>query len=100
MYDELVKALRGFEDYDCLDFFEDRTYAQDIAREAADAIEELLAWHNADTREIEKQKYLIANAVGVVTCGECKFRHNRMRQGCQGRSADWFCADGERRELR
>ena len=41
MYDELVKALRGFEDYDGLDFLENRTYAQDIAREAADAIEEL-----------------------------------------------------------
>ena len=34
----------------------------------------------------------------VVTCGECKYRHNIWRQGCQGRGADWFCADGERRE--
>ena len=40
-----------------------------------------------------------ADVAEVVTCGECKHRHDKNRQGCQGRRADWFCADGERREM-
>ena len=34
----------------------------------------------------------------VVTCGECVHRHDRNRQSCQGRRADFFCADGVKRE--
>lgn len=37
-----------------------------------------------------------ADVQPVVTCGECKYRHDFKRQGCQGRKPEWFCADGER----
>ena len=47
----------------------------------------------------ERIKFIPAADVRpVVTCGECVHRHDRNRQGCQGRRADFFCADGEKRE--
>lgn len=68
MYENLLMWLR---DQASLD----RYYNGDGIRyeEAADAIEDLLAWHNADVREIERQKSLIANMRPVVLCKDCEF---------------------------
>lgn len=96
MYEKLIKSLRELSDWSIMDYEDGCAYANSVIKEAADAIAELLSWHNADAREIERQKCLIANVQRVVTCGECKYRHNIWRQGCQGRRKDWFCADGER----
>ena len=35
--------------------------------------------------------------VDVVRCGECK--HRMKRHNCQGRHMDFFCADGERKDV-
>lgn len=43
MYDELVKALRRLGDWSIMDFEDNLSYANQIAEEAADAIEELSA---------------------------------------------------------
>ena len=85
-YNDLIRRLRG--NTGRIDF-------ANLMSDAADAIEDLLAWHDADAREIERQS-LIANGLSVVTCGECKYRHDFKQQGCQGRKSNWFCADGMR----
>ena len=43
MYDELVKALRRLSDWSIMDFEDNLSYANQIADEAADAIESLEA---------------------------------------------------------
>lgn len=70
MYEELIKQLRNRRV--CVQSGGDLEQDYPLMREAADAIEELLAWHNADVRELERQKSLIADARPVVRCIECK----------------------------
>lgn len=68
---------------------------------------ELAAMHEAtpDQQQLE-EAYLKGVEYGmtrrdvrpVVTCGECVHRHDRNMHSCQGRRADFFCADGVKRE--
>ena len=64
MYEELIKKLRNRRV--CVQIGGDLEQDYPLMREAADAAEELLAWHNADMRELGRQKSLIANVRPVV----------------------------------
>ena len=64
MYEELIKSLRNRRV--CVQTGGDLEQDYPLMREAADVIEELLAWHNADVRELGRQKSLIANMRPVV----------------------------------
>lgn len=74
MYDELVKRLRCQRFGNCPNC--PMWYTEEVepnlwrercaAIDAADAIEELIAWHNADVRELGRQKILIAGMRPVV----------------------------------
>lgn len=65
MYEELIKSLRNRRV--CVQTGGDLEQDYPLMREAADVIEELLAWHNADVRELGRKKSLIANMRPVVT---------------------------------
>ena len=121
MYEELVAWLRSWSELpahcECYESC-DECDKQDIcstftneriitkAGEAADAIEELIAWHNADVRELGRQKILIADMRPVVLCKDCKhsaidlenMRYCKCVVYYNHVSDDWFCADGEKRE--
>ena len=64
MYEELIKQLRNRRI--CVQYGGDLGQDYPLMREAADAIEELIAWHNADVRELGRQKILIAGMRPVV----------------------------------
>ena len=64
MYEELIKSLRNRKV--CVQTGGDLGQDYPLMREAADVIEELLAWHNADVRELGRQKSRIANMRPVV----------------------------------
>ena len=64
MYEELIKSLRNRRV--CVQTGGDLEQDYPLMREAADVIEELLAWHNADVRELGRKKSLIANMRPVV----------------------------------
>lgn len=59
MYEELIKQLRNRRI--CIQSGGNLEKDYPLMRVAADTIEELLAWHNADVRELERQKHLIKN---------------------------------------
>ena len=84
----------------------------------AAAIEYLMTnmgWRDEDGYEVDdadEKRAIITNlvngipavdAVPVVRCVDCKFYYGVNEEcGCNGvyHSEDWYCADGERREMR
>lgn len=104
MYEELLKQLRNRRV--CVQYGGDLGQDYPLMREAADAIEELIAWHNADVRELGRQKILIADMRPVVLCKDCKhsaidlenMRYCKCVTYYNHVQDDWFCADGEKRE--
>lgn len=94
MYEELVKQLRNRRV--CVQYGGDLGQDYPLMREAADAIEELLAWHNADAREIERQKSLIADVRPVVrghwikTAALAPFEDDKFECSVCG-SWPWWC---------
>ena len=111
MYEELVKRLRDAAKMsDALAVLLPRSEGNATAKlfnEAADAIEELIAWHNADVRELGRQKILIADMRPVVLCRDCDMYECHEYDGglkyvCrlfkrQMQEAD-FCSYGKKRE--
>ena len=111
MYDELVKRLRCQRFGNCPNC--PMWYTEEVepnlwrercaAIDAADAIEELIAWHNADVRELGRQKILIAGMRPVVLCRDCKHNNACLTQAFVEEESKapfdrntFFCADGER----
>ena len=62
----------------------------------ADAIKGKIDKSIFDADDKEWYLTLLANApsIDLVRCGECRHRHIL----CKGKSDDWYCADGQRRE--
>lgn len=79
--------------------------AEYIEREAAElaAIDGADRWDGGENyeRDLAIQEAIrripAADVAEVVRCGECVHRTDPKRFSCQGRSKNWFCADGERR---
>ena len=45
------------------------------------------------------EKLKPADVRPVVLCRDCKHRDNVRNGACMARRPDWFCADGEKREV-
>ena len=83
MYDELINALRRLSDWSIMDFEDNLSYANQIAEEAADAIEELSKPHWIPVTERlpkeEKKIYWCCTNMGIMC--ECRWTNNRWGLG-------------------
>ena len=71
MYKELIKKLRNRRV--CVQSGGDLDGDYPIMREAADAIEELIAWHNADEHEIKRLQGLNAELAQKLSAKKTKW---------------------------
>ena len=96
----LDMAIKALEQQPCEDT---------ISRQAAiDEIKEIYEWHDNVTKEriIEHFKQLPSAQPEIIRCKDCKHYNGENRDICcpladyaQSKcGADWFCADGERKE--